>query len=138
MHKIFKVSTVIEGVRKARGRVNATFSPTIRVSVGDYHLPYLTLVNIRDGNGESLEQFLCLHEKRSLPTPKLIQGNGEGFLHNKDLSYVQITYEDHNIILDAIIKHEEFQGLHVNSHTFLFTWCLSEGLDLYKKGYLDM
>ena len=112
-------------------RVPSIISPSVRVAIGDIHLPFLTLVAIED------DHYSCLHEKRCLPEPRVMQGRLSGILFNKGLYYNKIPKETYEVIKDAINIHEKVQGYHLNPHTFMYTWCLSKGVDLYKEGILS-
>jgi len=113
-------------------RFDSELSPTVRVAVGDFHLPFMTLLRVED------EYFVCLHEKRALPDPRKIKGNKSGFLYRKDLQYRLITSKVFESIQEAIKKHEVIQGYHINPHTFIYTWCLKDGFDLYEEGILTL
>lgn len=126
MNKVVSLKSV------QRGRINSTISPSVRVAVGDVHLPFLTLVKA------SSECFICLHEKRCLPDIRKMTGNKEGVLYRGDLKYITTDEKSWQTLLEAIKEHEKHQGYHINSHTFIVAWCLSKGFDLYKEGVFSL
>lgn len=113
-------------------RVPCELSPSIRVAVGDVHLPFLTLAKI-DG-----KFFVSLHEKRCLPEPRAMSGKEDGVLHRGGLRYKKISERNYNIVLQGIIEHEKVQGYHINPHTFLYAWCLAREVDLYQEDILTL
>jgi hypothetical protein len=119
-------------IRRIGRRVPSVISSSIRVAIGDVHLPFMTLVRVEQ------ECFLCLHEKKVLPDAVGLVGKEEGFQFNSNLEFKKIPFEHYEIILTAIKVHEEHQGYHINSHSFLVGFCISRGVDLYKEIYLKL
>tara|TARA_R110000851_G_scaffold151683_3_gene293003 strand:+ start:1768 stop:2184 length:417 start_codon:yes stop_codon:yes gene_type:complete len=133
---------ILPAVRKLKyvnvGRVDSILSPTIRVSLGDVHLPFLTLVSIDGESPSSQEFFFCTHEKRALPIPRKLVGCSCGVQHRGDLHFVRVDKPTWLVVSEAISQHELHSGSHLNSHTFVVAWCLSKGIDLYKERLLSL
>ena len=99
-------------------------SPTMRVAVGDYHLPLLTLVRVGD------DCYFCLHEKGKLPNPR-------NMVSLQESTNKKISVETYTVISAAIYDNEKFGGYHVNPHGFLVGYCLAKGVDLYAENLLE-
>ncbi|AUR92131.1 hypothetical protein NVP1170O_018 [Vibrio phage 1.170.O._10N.261.52.C3] len=107
-------------------RVYPEISPSVRVSVGDYSPPFLTLFSF-EFEDEPNQYFAVLHERGQFPTyQQILTGSFKETTYRRS---VQIEPVLHEVILEGIKKLESGNS-HLNPPSFLQGWALAKGYDL--------
>jgi hypothetical protein len=120
-----------EELRQPRTRIEADYSPTVRIGGGEHFFPLLTLATVEDKH-----HYFIQHTERSMPDGRsLIQSDAT---KTEDFSSKKIHYSTYFTILRALIAHEEVKGYHINTFSFILGFCQSHGVDLYKLGLVEL
>ena len=117
-------------------RLNVTYSPTVRVAIGDYYFPFLTLVHLEDED----KTLFCLHEKACFPDSKYIKQylatEQSSFILKDKLSFKEVEcHKVRSALLNAIHQQERQASSHINPFSFLIGYCLACDIDLYELGF---
>lgn len=106
-------------------RVYPEISSSVRVSVGDYSPPFLTLFKFELEEGDL--HFALLHERGQFPTyQQILTGSFKETSYRRSVEIPATVYE---VVLGGMKKLEEGNS-HLNPPAFLQGWGLAKGYDL--------
>ena len=108
--------------------VNFTIETELRISKGDYHLPMMYLLKT-----DKDRKIVLSAEKGRFPDAISTEVN---FVVDKGYSWRVVSDEVYSLLAEAI-KCRKKSYKYLDNFTFLYTYCLSKGVDLFECGVLQ-
>lgn len=108
--------------------VNFTIETELRISKGDYHLPMMYLLQTDKGR-----KIVLSAEKGRFPDAISSEVN---FVVDKGYSWRVVSDEVYSLLAEAITCRKKSYR-YLDNFTFLYTYCLGQGVDLFEIGVLQ-